>query len=251
MKRIKYAYFFLFVFIVTGLNGFAQLSKQQKLDSLKNKFIADSSRMYRPKKYKFLLAIDNRSSFVHTDKKVSLDIGGIQLGVVVNDKHSVALGFYSAIGHQTAQAQDDQSSKRVTVNNKMGYATLFYEYEFLETKRWELGIPMEVGSGYYQTSVTDSAGKPVRTFTDTLQRGITLFGVGFDVTFKIWRWLGFNAMGGYRVVGGGEPKKINLNGIFYSYGVQIYFGELYRMGRLGLKRRAYKNAREKVAKMPD
>jgi hypothetical protein len=250
MKKIKAAYW-LFFFAILEPAAFAQLSKAQKIDSLHAKFVADSSHIYRAKKYKFLLALDNRNSFVHTNKKVSIDIGGLQLGVVINDKHSLALGFYSAIGHQTAHAQDDQSNRTVTVNTKMGYATLFYEYEFFESKRWELGVPVEIGRGYYQTSVTDSAGRPIPTFHDTLRRNIALFGTGIDITFKIWRWLGLNVMGGYRFVGGDEPKKINLNGIFYSYGLQIGVGELYRMARLGLKRRIYKNALEKAATMPD
>jgi hypothetical protein len=249
MKSVKII--LLVIFCLFGLQSFAQLTKQQKYDSLRAKLVADSSRIYREKKYKFLLALDNRNSFVHTNKKVSVGIQGIQLGVVINDKHSIALGFYSALGHQTAHAQDDQSNRTVKVNTKMGYATLFYEYEFFENKRWDIGVPVEIGSGYYQTSVTDSADRPIPTFHDTLRRNIVLLGTGLDITFKIWRWLGLNAMGGYRIVGGNEPKKINLNGVFYSYGVQIYFGELYRMFRLANKRSKYRYARHKISKLPD
>lgn len=241
----------LFVIFILPLVGFSQLSKEDKLDSLRAKLTADSSYLYRYKKYKFLLAIDTRNSFIHSDKKVSIDIAGVQLGVVINDRHDLGLGFYSALGSAKTHPIKDDQSKILNVNIKMGYATVFYEYAFIDTKRWEVGVPVELGMGTYQQTVTDSSGKRVPNFADTLQKGITLLGAGLDVSFRVWRWLGLNAMGGYRIVHGNEPKKINLNGAFYSYGVQIYFGELYRMYRLGVKRRLYRNAVEKVKKLPD
>ncbi|HXB41760.1 MAG TPA: hypothetical protein VNZ49_14565 [Bacteroidia bacterium] len=225
----------------------AQLSKQQQIDSLRAGLTADSAHLYRYKKVKFLLAIDTRNSFIHTDKKIAVNVNGFQIGMVYKDHHNIALGFYSVLNTQTKQIQGD-NQKKVNINLKIGYATLFYEYIFLDTKRWEIGIPIEIGHGNYHTTETDSAGKPVKGFADTTQKSISLLGVGLDATFKVWNWLGLNAMGGYRLASGGNLNGVNFNGVFYSVGLHIYFGELYRMYRLGIKRRLYRNQVEKINK---
>jgi len=248
-KKINFTYFTLaFVFVVAcGHESFSQ-SKQAKIDSLHAKFVADSAYLYRYKKYKFLLAIDTRNSFIRTGDKTPVDVNGIQLGVIVDGKHNIGLGFYSISHIQKTTPVVGDNQKPLNVNLKLGYTTVFYEYMFVDTKRWEIGVLGEIGWGSYQTTVTDSAGKRDPTFKDTLQRGIALFGAGLDVSLKIWTWLGFNAMGGYRIVGGDEPNKVNFNGAFYSVGVQVHFGELRRMYRVGVKRRLYKSQVEKINK---
>lgn len=241
----------LLLFLCGGMHtAFAQLSKQQKLDSLKTKFEKDSAYMYRYKKVKMLLALDTRNSFVSSGKKVSVDVKGIQLGIVIDDHHNLAAGFYSVLGLPEKKVTDE-SNNQYTLKLQMGYATLFYEYIFLDTKRWEIGVPLELGGGSYHTTATDTAGKKYAPFKDTLQKGIALFGAGLDVSFKVFKWLGLNAMGGYRLVAGNEPQGINFNGAFYSVGVQIYFGQLYKMAKFGLKRRTYRHNVEKIKALPD
>ncbi len=250
--RKNYTYgILIFLFSFGGIQtSFSQLSKKQKLDSLQAKFKTDSAYLYRYKKVKFLLAIDTRNSFIHTDKKIAVNVNGFQIGLVYKDHHNFALGFYSVLNTQSKQIQSDNLTK-VNINLKIGYTTLFYEYIFLDTKRWEIGIPVEIGHGNYQTTETDSAGKTVKSFADTTQKSINLFGAGLDVTFKVWTWLGVNAMGGYRLASGGNLNGVNFNGVFYSVGMQIYFGQLYKMAKFGLKRRMYRNNVEKVKKLPD
>jgi hypothetical protein len=241
----------LLFFLFGGMQlTFAQLSKRQKLDSLKAKFQQDSARMYRYKKLKLLAAIDTRNSFVSSGQKVSVDVKGVQIGVVINEHHNLAAGFYSVLGLPEKKVTDE-SNNQYTLKLQMGYATLFYEYIFLDSKRWEIGIPLEIGGGSYHTTATDSGGKKYAPFKDTLQKGIALFGAGLDVSFKIFKWLGLNAMGGYRLVAGSEPQGMNFNGAFYSVGVQIYFGQLYKMAKFGLKRRTYRHNVEKIKALPD
>jgi hypothetical protein len=244
--NFTYVFFALLFSVVYSSTAFCQSTKQAKLDSLRNKLTKDSAHIYRFKKVKFLFALDSRNSFIQTKTKTPVSVKGLQIGVILHEKHSLGLGFYSILNTQQTHPIVDEKQKTINVNLKMSYSTFFYEYLFIDTKRWEIGFPLEVGSGNYKISVTDSLGKPTPGFKDTLQKKIILLGAGLNVDFKIWKWLGLNAMGGYRLVGGNEPNKINFNGAFYSVGIHIYLGELVKMGRLGLKRRSYRNEVEKI-----
>lgn len=197
-----------------------------------------------------MAALDNRSSFVHTGHKVSVDIGGLQAGLVYKERHTFGIGGYKIVSG-TGQTITDENNKIQHVTMEIGYGTLFYQYNFLNTKRWEMSVPLEIGTGHYKQSVKDSTGKAVPGFSDTLSKSITLFGAGYMVSFKIFKWLGVGAMVGYRLVGGGEPKKINLNGFVYSYGIEVYFGQIYKMAKFSLKRRSYRNNVKKIQQLPD
>jgi len=228
----------------------AQSVKQVKLDSLRDKFSADSAKLYRTKKWNLMAALDNRSSFVRTSQKLSVNVGGVQGGLVYKNKHTMGLGFYSITGSQSGEVVSDDQKQKINLNLAMSYATVFYEYNFLNTKRWEISVPAEIGGGSYRQTATDTGGIKVAGF-DTTSKSILLLGTGVKVSFRIFKWLGLGAMGGFRVVGGNEPKKINLNGFVYSYGIEIYFGRLYKMAKFGLKRRKYRNNVKKTQELPD
>lgn len=237
-KRINLTYlFFLLVFsFVSKQNACAQLSKEDKLDSLRAKFVKDSSRIYRQKEVAFLVAIDKRNTFIHTETKTPVEVSGGQIGMSIDGKHNLGLGFYA----MSAKHSIVEEKRKETIKLSMGYATIFWEYTFVNTRFWEIGAPMEIGAGSYQTLITyDSTQKRVPEFKDTTKHGILLLGAGLNVDFKIFRWIGVNAMGGYRLVGGNEPNKVNFNGVFYSVGMHFYFGELWKMFKLHEKRGGY------------
>jgi len=233
-----------------GQSVCAQLSKQQKLDSLKTKWQADSTKMQVPHKYGLLAGLDRRSSFVSSTKKINVRISGAKAGVTINGRHSIAVGYYDVLNLPQKEVRDESDSLYLIKLN-MNYLTLFYEYHIFKNRWWEIGVMAELGGGGYHTTATDTSGKKYRKFTDTLSTGISVFGTGVDVTFKIFKWLGFNGTAGYRFVGGKEPAGINFNGVFYSVGFEVYFGQLYKMTKFGLKRRTYRNNVEKVSKLLD
>ena len=48
--------------------------------------------------------------------------------------------------------------------------------------------------------------------------------------FKIWRWFGLATGVGYNVILNGDKKaKKALNAPFYSYGIKIFLGELWKL----------------------
>lgn len=231
-------------------NALAQLTRQGKLDSLKAKFVADSVRMHTPKKFSLIGGFDTRNSFVSAEKKLSVKLQGLKAGVQMYRRHQVAIGYYAMLNLPEDEFTDE-SGTRYKLKLNMDYVALLYKYILLDNKRWEIGFPLDLGAGSYRTTATDTVGKKYPRFHDTLRTAISVFGAGVDVSFKIFRWLGFNAMGGYRLVGGAEPEGMNFNGAFYSVGFSIYFGQLYKMAKFGLKKRTYRRNVEKVKKLPE
>jgi len=241
---------FLAVAIFTGQTLRAQLSKQQKIDSLKTKWQADSAKMQVPHKYSLLAGFDRRNSFVSSDKKISVKVSGVKAGVIINSRHAIAVGYYDVLNLPQKEIRDESDSLYLLKLN-MNYLTLFYEYHIFQNRWWDIGAFGELGGGSYKTTASDTAGKKYKKFTDTLSTGISLFGAGVDVSFRIFKWLGFNGTAGYRFVGGKEPDGINFNGAFYSVGFEIYFGRLYKMAKFGLKRRKYRNNVKTFEKLPN
>lgn len=240
MKRknntISFILFFIAAFLLST-PSFAQLTKEDKLDSLKADFMQDSAKIYRHANIGFIIASDKRNTFIHTDTKTPVPLVGGQLGLAI-DRHSIGIGgYYIQLSHTVASDLD--AKKMETVALTMSYGTLFYEYQFVARRFWEIGVPIEIGAGSYQTLVTDSSGKRNPAFKDTLRRGIVLLGAGINVDFKLLKWLGLNFMGGYRLVGGNEPNKVNFNGVFWSGGVHFFLGEFIREFRFHERRGAY------------
>ncbi len=108
----------------------------------------------------------------------------------------MGIGFYSMLHVQETSPIVNEQKKVVKININIGYTTTFYQYAFTLGKRWAFGIPVEIGGGSYKITATDALGKRDTSFTDTLSRGILLFGTGLKVDFKVFKWVGLNLMGG-------------------------------------------------------
>lgn len=232
-KRISAcALLFVLGFLFGSEPSFAQLSQEDKLDSLRAKFIQDSSHIFRPREVKPLIAIDGRNSFIRNNP---IDVQGVQLGFSAGN-YDFGMGFYKALqGYQSSTTGDIKH--RIVDSTSVGFFTLFMEYTFVNTKRWEIGVLMEGGGGgfthvrsEYQDTILKSHLINKNTFIH--------IGAGLDVTFNVFYWLGLNVMGGYRVALTGDHN-FNFNGLFYSYGPKFYLGELVKRFKLHEKRGKY------------
>src|SRR6266404_5411877 len=91
INEFKYSALFL-IFLFSAFYSFAQTPKQAKLDSLKEKLKKDSAWIFRYRKVAPLIGLDNRNTFIQNNAPVNLQ--GIQVGVVLYERHSLALGAY-------------------------------------------------------------------------------------------------------------------------------------------------------------
>jgi hypothetical protein len=229
MGRLTACIFCLFFF-------FEAARCQSKLDSLQRKLKLDSSWIYRPRAVFPLGAIDQRNSFLHTSRSTNspVNIWGAKVGVTLYDRHNVGIGGYSV----QSSSQRFIVRDNATIDQKLTfqYLTVFYEYSFIETKRWEVGIPIEAGYGFYRTV---SYNEGTQRFLPDRYGNVYPLGTALDVYFKPTRWLGINAMGGYRYVIN-NTSRLNLNGWFYSVGLAVYIRQIVQDTKFYFRKKEYK-----------
>lgn len=243
--RIHFLKYTLVVVSLIFLQRALGQSKQFKLDSLKQQFKNDSAWIYRPKRIFPLVAIDQRNTFLKTSRTTisPVNMWGAKAGVTLFDRHNLGIGVYQI--QNISQRTRPRDGAQINQNLTFQYATVFYEYSFIETRWWEIGIPVEAGYGIYKTTTTNLSTGHVST------RSGNAFPLGsaLDVYFKPTRWFGINVMGGYRYVINNESR-LNLNGWFYSIGGAVYIRQIFQDSRYFLKRRVYREEVKKTNLLP-
>lgn len=172
-------------------------------------------------KPKLLLGFDNRNSFIG-DTKVK--VIGLRIGKEYNERFRMAIGFYNTTDVITEQKITQNNSKNDTIVSKvgLGYLSFTADYVFYYTRKWELSVPIQLGlgSGRRTQLINDSLLKD-----KTQSKVIMPIEIGVSAVYKIRPWVG---------VGAGLGSRFSLlntsefNGPFYSIGIKIYFGVLYR-----------------------
>jgi hypothetical protein len=105
--------------------------------------------------------------------------------------------------------------------------SLFYDYIWLRTKRWDLTTPIHLGSGNISISYLDTTGQRSAPF---LSQSVGMLGFGGAAQFKVFRWFALGAGVGYRKM---LTRDINigrsLTAPYYQFQLKLLVGELYRM----------------------
>jgi hypothetical protein len=100
------------------------------------------------------------------------------------------------------------------------YLTLFTEYAFLKTKRWEFGVPFYLGLG--------SASYRVGEY-EYRKSGVSLLESSLYGQFYVFSWLALHAGAGYRLMLKSNPAITGrFSGPVYTLGIKVYFGKMYR-----------------------
>ena len=180
---------------------------------------------YGSKKWKFMLGLDARRSFF---RDTPVKINGLRTGLEYKGVHRFGLGFYGlskqlvfteiAVDHPAAT-----DSSRVLFS--VGYASLFYERVLFKSRKWEFAIPTELSGGTISGYFEDSLG----IFLPLIESPFSALSVGFQTKYYVFSWLAPRASVGYRLTFNTSPEvRGAFNRPYYSFGVQILLGELYR-----------------------
>lgn len=243
---IKRSLLFLLVLLQGLLISQTLTPKQAHIkDSLTAKLKADSTHIYRPQKYRPYINLDQRNSFIRGQ---SININGLQLGVLIKDKHVVGAGGY-VITLNSKQKVKTKNDKNVSLNRtlNMDYGTVFYQYVAVDKRYWEIDLQAELGLGtyefkYYTINKDGSNGKQVAD----KKAGILVGGVGPLVAFKPTVWIGIIGMVGYRFTSE-KNTTLDFNGLYYSYGVWLDVRQMIRDYNYYLvKKRKYKKEIKKL-----
>jgi hypothetical protein len=212
---------------------FAQ-KKQNKLSRKeKAQFIKDSTEIVRVRIVRPQLRLDNRNLFY---KNQSINVSGIDAGVLLKDKLRLTVGYYTLSNNLTSYEKiidNEKYDRRL----KLQYGSLNTEMVYKNTRYFSLGMPLEFGFGknqlQYKHSVTEELYASESGF-------VILSDFGLSATFKPIRWIGLKGMIGYRKTLFNQVKDFRFDGLFTSVGLNVDIREIIKDMQLFRLKRKYK-----------
>jgi len=164
---------------------FYMKAKAQFMDTLHEIFVNKSSIDVR---------LESRASFINHDKA---SITGVRIGVAFKRKLRVGGGvswLKNDISQNDYVLNDLNSLVVVPKYLKLGYLCYYIDFVFHKTKRWQLSVPIQAGTGlawFQHTQKYDLSSPGKKSFLFLYEPGVT-------TQFKIFRWFGLGADVGYR-----------------------------------------------------
>lgn len=168
----------------------------------------DSIRIHATKTPGFRLGLDGRNSFLSGQP---INIRGLRAGLDYGK-----IGVYTGIYYTSSSFIKNTD----TISAGFTYMSSTLEYYIHQSWRFEVVVPMQIGVGWgYFTQVTPKG--DIREKTGNF----IPVEIGLSATVRFLRYFGFVAGTGYRTSlwNGSEFK-----GPFYSVGLTMYTGTLYR-----------------------
>ncbi|MBA3682687.1 MAG: hypothetical protein H0W73_16225 [Bacteroidetes bacterium] len=205
MKKIC----FIFLFFCCAI------SHAQFLDSLHDIFNNKSSIDAR---------LESRNSFI--DNQI-ISVTGVRLGVAFQRKLRVGGGVsWLKSDFKKDFYLENELGKTDTIPRflKMGYIAYYIDFVFYKTKRWQLSVPIQAGTGF--TWWKNDKNYFVRE--KEKKYFLMLYEPGITVQFKALKWFGLGADVAYRFTLV-NSKKIGekLNSPTYSFKILFWFDQLY------------------------
>jgi hypothetical protein len=155
---------------------------------------------------------------------VPVNIRGIQLGVILFERHTVGSGFYGINSRTSTILKTKIGTEDAFANLQLNYFTLFYQYAVIDKKYIELGLPLEIGLGVYRVKTFSQLDN---TLLQDKKGGLIPIGFGLNFIVKPIKQIGISTMIGYRVVAEHNPT-LNFNGFYYSIGLAIDVRQIVR-----------------------
>jgi hypothetical protein len=197
------------------LLGFNNQSKAQILDTLRVLMKGRSS---------IDLRLESRVSVISHD---AAKITGIRIGASFNRKLKMGVGL-SWLKNDITQPGYviNELNKQDTITKylKFGYICYYLDFVFYKTKRWQLSVPIQAGTGmsWWQTTKRyDVNGDYKKSF-------LLLYEPGISTQFKLFRFLGVGADVGYRfTLRNNKYVGDRLNSPVYAFKVLFWADQLY------------------------
>lgn len=187
----------------------------------------DSIRLSFNQKWRFVVGVDSRNSFISNERA---EILGLKLGVQFGKKIEIGISGHLMNGRNShfyknyAVTSPSNTTEIVKAQLKLFYVAYYAEYIFFNSKYWKFSVPLQLGMGRSSYLYSYNR-KNVRT-----DRHLVLIYEPIIATeYKIFRWLSATAEVGYRIMLINNPAiKENFNSPTYSLGASISFTELYK-----------------------
>lgn len=203
------------ILLIACLLSSGLLAKAQLIDSLREAF---------RHKYSIDARLESRNSFI--DNQL-ISVSGVRLGLAFQRKFRLGLGVsWLKSDFKSTSSVIDPMGKPETIISYLKFVYLCYyvDFVFYKTKRWQLSVPIQAGTGssWFQPKAN------YNVKTDTRKYFLLLYEPGITAQFKLTRWAGLGADVAYRFTLKNN-KKISekLNSPTYSFKILIWFDQLF------------------------
>ena len=150
----------------------------------------------------------------------------MRLGVVFQKKLKVGVGY----SWLKSDVSDDLEitnylGNKETVKNylEFGYIAYYADFVFHKTKRWQLSVPLQLGTGLAWFQYSDNNIK-----TRSKKHFLLLYEPGISVQFKLTQWLGLGTDIGYRFTMKNTQRiGDKLNSPTYAFKLMLWFDQLF------------------------
>ena len=205
---VQYTFWLLCSFAATGAATDSTLSRQN---------------------VRMILSLDTRSTII--DRR-HVRINGAMAGIAFGEKkHKITAGYYW-LGYDAARRLINWH-KNLSYSINLSYYTktdvqflsVAYWYPVLKERKWTVYVPVEFGMGQQTAQYRKLAND------DALSRRNFQFmpcQAGVYSEYRVTPWAGFDAQIGYRNAISESNFRKHFAGIYYSYGISLYPGTIYR-----------------------
>jgi hypothetical protein len=215
------------VFMVLFLFGINQLQAQAPLpvqDSALPQPVAKRVLPIKP-------TTDFDQRFYYMQKRWA-NVWGYRVGLLVHDKYKIGIGGYYmnegiADPNTAADLAISRTSGSQQYRQQLYLGTVYYEPYLIRRNLWESSVVFETGYGRSVNLQQDSATKII---SGKQNKAFIPAGIGLSVNLKMpplfgcrpIRWLGINAIAGYRKVLFQDGDPYNYDGIYWSISGAIF-----------------------------
>ncbi|MBX3163848.1 MAG: hypothetical protein KF900_05165 [Bacteroidetes bacterium] len=168
--------------------------------------------------------LESRNSFI--DNQL-ISVSGARLGLSFQRKLKLGIGVSWLASDVKEQFQIKNSfGKDTSINRflKFMYVCYYADFVFYKTKRWQLSVPIQVGTGvswFQRNSVYSFKHKDPKYF-------LLLYEPGVSTQFKVFRWFGVGADIAYRfTMKNNEKVGEKLMSPTYSFKILFWFDQLF------------------------
>jgi hypothetical protein len=175
---------------------------------------------------------DQRFYYVNSERQ---NVWGYRMGVLINEKYKLGIGGYymnrKADMEVTASPLSRTTATTITFHKELYLGTVYYEPYLLRKRLWEASIVFETG---YGRTVNYTDNKSDHAPVDKNNAALVPAGAGLSFNFKppvvlnlrCLRWIGINAMAGYRAAVYQQDKEYNYNGAYWSISGAIFLDKM-------------------------
>lgn len=170
------------------------------------------------------IRLESRNSFINNRL---ISVNGFRAGLAYQRKLRIGGGFswLNSDVKSNFYVPNSKGTSDLTIKYlKFVYLCGYIDFVFYKTKRWQLSVPIQLGSGvawFQENRAYSYKNKDAKHF-------LLLYEPGITVQFKIFKWLGLGTDVAYRFTLK-NTKKIGetLNSPTYSFKLLTWFDQLY------------------------